>query len=96
MVEWLAHTEFRVIRNLRHSEGFECDGLSAWFPEERKAWISVRQGMSDEASEKTCLHEVLHLQFEGHAHPNGDYSEGYELGLNRTAEALWEAWHPTP
>lgn len=87
MHEWLPRAEFKVTR----LPGL-C-GESSWHPEERQCWIAVSPA-SDEEMEKTLVHEILHVLYEGHLSPMGvdSYDPGYELGLNRTAEALWKAW----
>jgi hypothetical protein len=89
MEDWIAGAVFRVQK---------LDGLcghSEWMAEERKCWIAVTPADEDMMQE-TLIHEILHVRFEGHLPLLGQdddfYDAGYELGLNCTAKALWEAW----
>jgi hypothetical protein len=89
MDEWIARAEFKVTR----LKGL-C-GESAWHPEERKCWIAISPAPDEEMAE-TLVHELLHVLYEGHLPPvgmDGDaYDASYELGLNRTARALYKEW----
>lgn len=90
MHEWLPRAEFKIVR----LNGL-C-GESSWHSEERQCWIAVAPA-SDAVMEETLIHELLHVLYEGHLPPVGMgeayYDASYELGLNRTAKALMEAWN---
>lgn len=93
MDEWIARAEFKSCRTIKDADLGELDGRSFWHPEERKCWIEVAQADPGVMGE-TLLHEILHLLYEGHMSPMGvdGYDAGYELGLNRTAKALYREW----
>jgi hypothetical protein len=94
MPEWIQRAEFKVVPRLKADTGEMLHGQATWMPEERASEILVASNPDLQVMIETTIHECLHILYEGHRYPQETYDESYELGLNRTAAALYIAWLP--
>lgn len=68
-------------------------GLCHWFTEENRSRIKLDREQTDEEMEKTIIHELGHLLFDGHKDPadviGKNYDKFHERALNRFADTVY-------
>lgn len=57
-----------------------------------EANIQIRLGLSDAETELTLVHELLHIVFGGLVPPEGLFEHMFEVGIEKTARTLIEAY----
>ena len=92
--EWIRGATFKLVRDLKDSEGGELFATCWWHTEERKCEVIVSAGMDERNTRSSLIHELLHLRLEGHLPPisGQEYDAGYEYALNCLTETLMRAW----
>lgn len=58
-----------------------------------EADVQLRAGMSDGETELTLVHELLHVVFGGMVPPEGLFEHMFEVGIEKTARTLIEAYN---
>jgi hypothetical protein len=90
MHEWIPGAEFKVVRELKAGDDI-LDGDATWHAEERLCRVRITRADTHRMVE-TLVHEILHVNFEGHLPEPKPYDPAYEFGLNRASAAFMAAW----